>query len=404
MMARTRASLDRSSPVERLSGIGRKRSEALAKRGVYSIADFLKATASPTQRGELAPALGLRSEDLRSLRCWALSVPGTQRTGRSWRFLTAGCATAAIAIALISGGALTVGTSFYIPNDSNLTVVVVENDSLGRGAYSWTVEGVTEMVEPGVFRTTLSVEPVFDEAFSRELPGALPEGILLRGLSRQARIMGYESNVFVSEVRPEEVAPGWFKSSKTGTSNHPLRVEPVELPETETLSGRNVLFRFTAPGIDLPPVARRIATMRFEARLEETSSPSVLNRLRGGLVSASMKCSGLEARIGPPVPISFGDVELPVARQSIQTALDRRVKVECTWRSRVPGFFEAPDEMRGAKQFWGSTTVTEPVFGRFAFRVAGAQWLPYIAQIVGWPSLLVGVWLIRKGTSVNASS
>lgn len=394
-----REALDRASPVERLAGIGKKRAETLARRDVYSIDDFLASTASEEQRVDLAAALGLKIDALEAMRAGALSLPGESRRRTGWTLVVAGVVVAVVAVALVGGAMWIIGTSFHIPYFGNLRVVIVENETPGSRAYSWKVNAVTVMSEPGVFATTLSVSPVFDEAFTHELPRSLPDGVLLAGLPERTRIKSVASELLVSDVRQVEVSPGWVRNAEVGTTSQRLRVEAVKLMETETLSGRNVLFRLSGAALDLPPAGRKVATMRFAAELEDVAAATVMDRVRGGVVSVWFRCSGTEALVGPPMPIRFGGVRLPVSRRRFESS-DRTVTVECTWRSAVPGHFESPDEMRGAKQFWDSTTA-EPITGNFAFRVDGAQWLPYVIQIVGWPLLVVGLGLARKGRTAS---
>ena len=118
--------------------------------------------------------------------------------------------------------------------------------------------------------------------------------------------------------------------------------------------------------------------------------------LTGGQVKINVHAGAWEYEFGNIGKKRLSGVPLPGLYLFEKKRKGQNIRMEFFWESHVQGQFTAPDNMIASKRFYESAENGKVISGSFVYEVSGANWIPYLAAIIGLPMCLGGWKLVRK--------
>lgn len=370
-----------TSPVDELPLIGDARTAALARIGIYSVGDFMSRTVTATDVVEVSRMTGLSASEIDRIRS-AVPTPRRFRIHLRRVLPATGLATG---LTLIAIGLIIELDTFHLGVFPSARVIVLRSDVPGtlastESVIASTVESIEFMRTRVVVRTSA--------AFGNPI-GSLPKAIIVHGTGGDARLSSVVSRVtFIeTEAMPADER-GWLRDAEVRRHISPVPVVLHRLQQNETIPAPNLVVKLIPPPA---PPAFKVSRMTTETEVvfHQRLSTKWFDTFRDGMIAVHVTASAHEAQPGKGIiRRNLGKVVIPV----FDMGPLEPIRSEYTWRTNLKGGFEGPDSMVAAKQFWSH----EPVVSEsFHYRVRGAKYLTYLAQIVGWPLLASSAFALR---------
>ncbi|MCK4605111.1 MAG: hypothetical protein KAU41_10560 [Deltaproteobacteria bacterium] len=180
---------------------------------------------------------------------------------------------------------------------------------------------------------------------------------------------------------------------------------PISIPmmiskkrNLENIVGQNFLASLSAPEMSLSPIdPSNEYSLRVKVQLASSKPLEGYNRLTGGQVKVYVHVGVGEYEFhGIDKKKLSRKIFLPGVFLFENKRKEQNVKTEFFWESEVQGQFTAPDGMIGSKRFYDVSEDGEVIKGGFVYDIPGANWVSYLAAILGLQMLLWGGQIMRK--------
>lgn len=398
-------SLSLQSPISLLRGIGDKRAKALAELGIYSVQDFLKYTETEDGALRIAGKIGMKTENVLQLRSkietelQRTHLPSKTKWYRKRSSIY--ILLAIVNILIVLAGVFIEATSFYHYHHPSYAVTALF-DRLDSTLDSNYILRVSSRYDAINVKTKVQLVSRYDLCFGNDELSTIPRGVFFSWLT-DSKLRQANASIYVVEQQTKKVEEGWVTLEEVAESAFPLPITIQDVSHLENYPGVNLIVWIDTAMLDeVKSMARLVQHYECRFKLEVDFVDDVgaifLDPYRKGNVSVLPFISYTEAKyigIEDLPDDGFGPI---LGLEMRDTSIEEYgiYEVEYFWEPTIDGEFIQPDNLLGARRFY-EIEHGNPIETRFSLKTEGAQWIPFIAGIIGL-QMLIGAsqFLISK--------